>query len=305
MMAKATPERWSGPDYARLLRVPGPSDHKGTRGRVLIVGGAPGLSGAVCLAALAALRSGAGYVTVAVPAPSLTVVETKLTCPVKTSLSADDSGALEPRAVDEVLQAAAHADAVVLGPGLGRSVATVAAARELIALIDLPLVIDADALYALGGDLAVVHARVAATILTPHAGEAARLLGTTREAIDADREAAVRALAVGSATALLKGPGTLICSGGRTVRNPNGGPELATLGTGDVLAGIIGSLLAQGMPALDAAALGAYLHGAAGEAAAARLTSVCCTAEDVVAYLPEAVRPLLEGEAHSLWRDVR
>lgn len=299
-MATATPETWSGPEYARLLRVPGPCDHKGMRGRVLIVGGAPGLSGAVCLAALAALRSGAGYVTVAVPAPSLTVVEVKLTCPVKIALSADASGALEPRAVDEVLQAASRADAVVLGPGLGRCASTLEAARELIALVDLPLVIDADALYALGGDLGIVHARVAPTVLTPHAGEAARLLGTTRDAIDADRGSAARSLAVGSATALLKGPGTLVCSSGRIVRNPNGGPELATLGTGDVLAGIIGCLLAQGIPALQAAALGAYLHGAAGEAAAARLTRVCCTAEDVVAYLPEAVRPLLEDEAHSL-----
>lgn len=304
-MVGGAPERWSGSEYARLLRVPGRSDHKGTRGRVLVVGGAPGMSGAVCLAAMAALRSGAGYVTVAVPAPSMTVVETKLTAPVKMGLSADASGSLTECAADEILRAAEHADAVILGPGLGRSASTIRVVRELVALLELPLLIDADALFGLGDDLGTVEGRTAPTVLTPHAGEAARLLGVTREEIEADREGAVRTLAVGSATALLKGHGTLICSGGRTVLNPTGGPELATLGTGDVLAGIIGSLLAQGTAPLQAAALGAYLHGAAGEAAAQRLTSVCCTAEDVVAYLPEACRPLIEGGDHSLWRDVR
>lgn len=293
------PERWTTAEYARLLRAPAPSDHKGTRGRVLVIGGAPGLTGALCLAAMGALRCGAGYVTVAVPFPSMTIVETKLTAPVKLGLSADGSGSLDPCAVDEVLQAAARADAVVLGPGLGRSYPTACAVRELVALLDVPLVLDADALFALGSDLSLVHARVAPTVLTPHSGEAARLLGMTREEVDADREAAARALAVGTSTALLKGPGTLISSGGRTVVNPTGGPELATLGTGDVLAGMIGSVLAQGTPPMEAAALAAYLHGAAGEAAASSLTAVCCTAEDVVAYLPEACRPLIEGGVHS------
>ena len=305
IMVVEGPENWTDPEYARLLRVPGLSDHKGTRGRVLVVGGAPGLTGAVCLAASAALRSGAGYVTVAVPEPSMPVIEVKLTAPIKMRLSADGSGSLAESAVDEILQASTHVDAVVIGPGLGRSASCMRVVRQLVSRLDVALVIDADALFALGHDLRIVEDRCAPTVLTPHAGEAARLLGTTREAIEADRGAAVRSLAVGSATALLKGPGTLVSAGGRTVRNPNGGPELATLGTGDVLAGIIGTLLAQGTASFEAAALGAYLHGAAGEAAAARLTSVCCTAEDVVAYLPEAVRPLIEGGAHSLWRDVR
>lgn len=298
------PESWSEEEYARLLRVPEPLDHKGTRGRVLVVGGAPGLTGAVCLAAMAALRSGAGYVTVAVPAPSMAIVETKLTAPVKMRLSSDESGSLRQDAVDEVLHAATHADAVVLGPGIGRSDATVRVVRELIALIGLPLLIDADALYALGDDLELVRERTAATVVTPHSGEAARLLGVSREDIESDREGAVRLLAAGSATALLKGHGTLIRSGGRTVLNPRGGPELATLGTGDVLAGIVGALLAQGADPLEAAALGAFMHGTAGAAAAARLTSVCCTAEDVVAYLPEACRSLIEGGPNRLRRDV-
>jgi hydroxyethylthiazole kinase-like uncharacterized protein yjeF len=293
----AQQESWSAFDYARLVRAPRTDDHKGTRGRVLIVGGAPGLTGAVCLAADAALRAGAGYVTVAVPAPSLPIVEVKLTAPVKIALPTDSTGSLLPAAATAVLDAARSADAVVLGPGLGRSDATVAFVRELVARVPLPLVLDADALHAIGTDLALVAARTAPTVLTPHAGEAARLLALTRDRVDADRLAAATALAVGGATVVLKGPGTLIAGGGRLLTNPSGGPELATLGTGDVLAGIIGALLAQQTPAFAAAALGAYLHGRAGEAAAEDVTRVCCTAEDVVAYLPEAFRPLLADGA--------
>jgi hydroxyethylthiazole kinase-like uncharacterized protein yjeF len=290
-------ESWDMSDYARLVRRPQPGDHKGTRGRVLVVGGAPGLTGAVCLAADAALRAGAGYVRVAVPAPSMPVVEVKLTVPVKVSLPAEADGTLSSEAADAVLEMALLADAVVLGPGLGRSAATASVVRDLVARLVLPLLLDADALHALGSDLSLVAARTAPTVLTPHAGEAARLLAVTRAEADADREGTARALAVGVATVLLKGPGTLIAGRGRLVANPSGGPELATLGTGDVLSGVVGTLLAQGMPALEAAALGAYLHGLAGEAAADDLTPVCCTAEDVVAYLPEAFRPLLAGGA--------
>ena len=121
MKMGAERESWQASDYARLVRRPQSSDHKGTRGRVLVVGGAPGLTGAVCLAADAALRAGAGYVTVAVPGPSLPVVEVKLTVPVKVALPAGADGALGPEAADAILQAARAADAVVLGPGLGRS----------------------------------------------------------------------------------------------------------------------------------------------------------------------------------------
>jgi hydroxyethylthiazole kinase-like uncharacterized protein yjeF len=184
----------------------------------------------------------------------------------------------------------------VLGPGLGRSPATLAVVVELIETLAVPLVIDGDALYALAREdegLALLARRPAATVLTPHAGEAGRLLDLDASAIDADRIRAVRGLADSGAVALLKGPASLVAAGDRIVVNRSGGPGLATLGTGDVLAGVVGALLAHGLDPLDAAVLGAYLHGAAGDAAAAALTTVCCTAEDVVAYLPEAVRPLL------------
>lgn len=289
-------ETWDLADYAASLPVPQWDDRKGTRGRLLIVGGAPGLTGAVCLAANAALRAGAGYVSVAVPAPTSMIVETKLTSPVKLALPADAAGALLPAAVEAVIEAASRADAVVLGPGLGRADSTREAVRELISRLEVPLLIDADALFAIGDDLEPVASRIMPTVLTPHSAEAAKLLATTPEAVDADRCGAVRRLSAGSATAVLKGPATLIAEGDRIVVNPTGGPGLATLGTGDVLSGVIGALLARGMRALDAAALGAYLHGMSGDMASDALTAVCCTAEDVVAYLPQAIRPLLRAE---------
>jgi NAD(P)H-hydrate epimerase len=290
------PESWDAADYLAVLPRPRWDDRKGTRGRVLIVGGTPGLTGAVCLAAAGALRSGAGHVAVAVPEPSGAVVESKLTSPVKLRLSATKDGALTPDAVEEVLEAATRADVVVLGPGLGRADSTCEAVRALIARLDCPMLVDADALYALGDDLSSIAARVAPTILTPHSAEAARLLGCTPELVDADRITAARSLAAGGATAVLKGPATLIAEAGRIVVNPTGGPGLATLGTGDVLSGVIGAMLARGMLAIDAAALGVYLHGAAGDAASRDLSAVCCTAEDVVAYLSGSVVTLLASD---------
>ena len=286
-------EAWEDEEYADLLPPLAVTASKRTRGRVLVVGGATGLTGAACLAATAALRSGAGYVTVAVPAPSLPVVEMKLTAPVKRALPADASGALTTPAIEAVLSACEAADSVVLGPGLGRAGATSAAIRQLVRRIPCPLVIDADALFALGHDLEPLAGRTAPTVLTPHSGEAALLLDLEPDVADADRPAAVLALARAGVVAVLKGPATLIAGDGRLVVNTNGGPGLATLGTGDVLAGIIGTFLAQGVAPLDAAALGVHVHGAAGDAASAELTPVCCTSEDVVAYLPEAFGALL------------
>jgi NAD(P)H-hydrate epimerase len=300
------PEIWDAFDYLACLPRSHWDDRKGTRGSVLIVGGTTGLTGAVCLAAGGALRSGAGYVAVAVPQTSLAVVETKLTAPVKLGLSSTKDGALLPAAIEEILDAATRADAVVLGPGLGRAESTREVVRSLVARLDAPLLIDADALYALEEDLSLVAARVAPTILTPHSAEAARLLGTTPEEVDSDRIAAARQLAVGGATAVLKGPATLIHEGGRLVVNTTGGPGLATLGTGDVLSGIVGAWLARGLLPLDAAAVGTYLHGAAGDCAARDLTTTCCTAEDVVTYLSEAVRTLTAADnAPTLRKDQR
>jgi NAD(P)H-hydrate epimerase len=287
-------EVWDAGDYARLLPLPRWNDTKRTRGRVLVVGGARGMTGAVSLAASGALRAGAGYVTVAVPAPSMPVVEAKLTAPVKLALPAEDDGTLSDDAAAAILGAAAHADAVVLGPGLGRQPSSIDAARAAIATIGAPLVVDADGLFALGSDLDHLAGRTAFTVITPHEGEAARLLGRDAGDVAADRMSAARALQMGETVVVLKGPSTLVAGPGRIAVNRSGGPGLASLGTGDVLSGVIGALLAAGLEPFDAACLGTYLHGAAGDLAARDLTPLSMTAEDVVAYLPRAVRHLLE-----------
>jgi hydroxyethylthiazole kinase-like uncharacterized protein yjeF len=286
-------EIWEWPDLSFLMPVPLAEDDKHSRGRVLVVGGSSGLTGAAILAARGALRAGAGYVTVAAPEPSMPALECALTVPVKVALPTAADGGLGPEAAEIVLALAARADAVVLGPGIGRSPSTAATVRSLLERLAVPVVLDADALWALGSDTALVRSRRAATVLTPHAGEAARLLDITRDGVLADRPAAARMLASGGCIAVLKGARTLVSDGERVVVTMTGGPGLATLGTGDVLAGMTGTLMAQGLDALDAAALAAHLHGAAGDAASDVLTPVCCTAEDVLTYLPEAVRTLL------------
>jgi NAD(P)H-hydrate epimerase len=286
-------EVWDWSDLSLLLPLPSPTDHKYDRGRVIVVGGAPGLTGAAVLATEGALRMGAGHVTVAVPAPSLQVVECAVIAPVKAALPVDPDGGLGADALARLLELSASADAVVLGPGLGRAGSTRATVREFLRSSTVPVVLDADGLYAIGADLQDLRKRGAPVVLTPHAGEASRLLGISAEAVVADRPAAARAIAGGSLTCVLKGARTLVSDGERVVVTMTGGPALATLGTGDILAGIVGALLAQGLDPLAAGARGAHLHGAAGDAAALRLTPVCCTAPDVLTYLPEAVRTLL------------
>ncbi len=285
-------EVWQWEEYSGLMPRPVSSDHKGSRGRLLVAGGSEGLLGAVVLACSAALRAGAGYVTAAVPAPYVSALEGALTCAVKVATPWEDGG---PGAgwAEAISEAAARADAVVLGNGAGRDPRTAEAVRGLVSGIRVPLVLDADGLHALGDDLGPLRERTEPCVITPHAAEAARLLGCDTAEVLGDRVEAARRLSGGPVTCLLKGPRSLIAGEGRTVVNMTGGPGLATAGTGDVLAGIVGTLLAQGLSALDAAVLGTYLHGMAGDAAADALTPVCCTASDVITYLPNAVRALI------------
>jgi hydroxyethylthiazole kinase-like uncharacterized protein yjeF len=286
-------EIWEWSDLALLLPLPSPTDHKYERGRVVVVGGSLGMTGAAVLAAEGALRMGAGHVTLAVPAPSLGVAECAILAPVKVPLPVDPDGGLGAPALTRLLELSASADAVVLGPGLGRVGSTPDTVRAFLRDSKAPVVLDADGLHAIGNDLEFLHGRGASTVLTPHAGEAARLLGISAQAVEADRPAAARLLAGGRVTCVLKGARTLVSDGERVVVTMSGGPALATLGTGDILAGMTGTLLAQGLDPVEAGALAAHLHGAAGDAAALRVTSVCCTAPDVLTYLPEAVRDLL------------
>jgi NAD(P)H-hydrate epimerase len=233
---------------------------KYSAGSVLVVGGSRGLTGAAMLTALAAFRADAGYVTVAAPESSLPVLETRLLEAVKRPLPEDSSGRLLPRSADAILDAAAKADAVAIGPGLGRSDGTVALVRILLEQLDVPVVLDADALWNLEP-----FSRRASTVLTPHAGELSRLLGIDADTLNAHRLDAVRRAAsrFGSVV-LLKGSDTLVARPrGGVVVSLYGEPALAAAGTGDVLTGVVAAFLAKGLEPQAAAGLAATAHGVA------------------------------------------
>ena len=251
-------------DVAAWLPPRPPESHKWSVGAVYVVGGSQGMTGAVMLAAGAALRAGAGMVVAGLPGDAAIrasggEVITRL-------LPATSSGALEEDAAKEILDGLDRFRALVVGPGLGRSAATVAAVRRLVGEAPVPLVLDADGLNALDGDVDLLAARPAATIVTPHAGEYARLAG---EPVGEDRVAAARRLAErAGAVVLLKGSRTVVADpNGRAAVNGTGGPWLATAGTGDVLSGIVGALAAMGLPTFRAATAGAWLHGRAADVA--------------------------------------
>jgi ADP-dependent NAD(P)H-hydrate dehydratase / NAD(P)H-hydrate epimerase len=235
---------------------------KYSAGSVLVVGGSRGLTGAPMLAALAAFRADAGYVAVAAPESTLPVLETALLEVVKRPLPEDSSGRLLPRSSDAILEAAEKADAVAIGPGLGRSDGTVELVRILLEQLELPVVLDADALWQLEP-----FARAAPTVLTPHSGELARLIGLGSRDVDAHRlDAARRTASRYGAIVLLKGAGTIVASPREGVLVAGyGTPALATAGTGDVLTGIVAAFLAKGMDARLAAGAAAVAHGVAAE----------------------------------------
>ena len=260
---------------ALLDRIPrrGASDSKFSAGSLLVVGGAPGTTSAAVLAATAALRADAGYVTLAVPAAALPVAETLALEPVKRGF--------DWASAPEALQAdVARSSAIALGPGLGRSDEARALVRALLERADLPAVVDADALFG----LARVD-RSAPTVLTPHAGELARLLGVEPAWVSAHRlEAAAEAAERFAAVVLLKGPDTIVCAPeGRVIVCDTGPPSLATAGTGDVLTGVVGAFLAKGVDVVDAAAAAAIAHGLAAQSLPHQAGLI---ASDVAAALP-------------------
>jgi NAD(P)H-hydrate epimerase len=288
------PEVWERGDVARLIPVPATDAHKNSRGKLLIIGGSRRFPGAAVLAARGAMRAGAGYITLAVPEPIVSVVQAHLQATPVVGLPAESDGGFSARAVFEALDLADGFDAVVLGPGLTMADDAARFACEAYASIREPLVVDADALNALAELEGSAHRRGAPTVLTPHPGELARLLRTSVGDVQSDRVSSSAKLAGPDRVVVLKGAGTVVSGSGRQAVVTSGTPALATAGTGDVLAGLVGALLAQGLQPFDAAVVGAHLHGAAGELAAADLTPVCVNAEDLPDYLPGAVASVLE-----------
>lgn len=282
-----TPAAWlAGAGAAAAIPAKGAAADKYRSGAVLVVGGATGLTGAPALAARATLRAGAGLTVAAVPAAVQPAVAAQL-LEVMCAPLPDEGGHLTAAATAEVAAQSRRVDALAIGPGLGRAEATTPVVLTVLKRILLPAVVDADGLWHLGDEPERIAGRPAPTVLTPHAGEAARLLGVSREDVEARRLDAARTLARRSgAVVVLKGPGTISAApDGTTIVNDTGSATLATAGSGDVLTGIVAAALAKGMPPLAAAAASVALHGLAGDLAGHGDGTV---ASDVIAALPAA-----------------
>jgi hydroxyethylthiazole kinase-like uncharacterized protein yjeF len=285
-------------DLAELLPARDPESHKGDYGHALLLAGSPGKAGAAILAARAAVRSGAGLVTAAVPEPILQTVDLGSIESMTLPLPAGASGQITEAGADMVLKAAEGKAVLALGPGLGAEPATAAAIRRIVLDAPLPLVVDADGINAFAGRAGDLAGRRSETVLTPHPGELGRLLGISTAEVQADRVAAARrAAGETGAIVVLKGNLTLVASGRAVFVNPTGNPGMATGGSGDVLTGMIAGLLAQGLDALDATLLAVYLHGLAGDLAAAALGEVSLAAGDLLGALPEAFQELAGEES--------
>ena len=279
------------PSVLELLPRRGPQSTKFSSGQVAIAGGSRGLTGAVRMASLAAIRAGAGYATVAVPADLEMVFE--LAQPEVMSVGCPGGdGCLIPASKKAVLRTFERAAAGVVGPGLGRNPGSFELAREAVAKIEAPLVLDADGLNAFAGRLGELRAREAPTILTPHAGELGRLLERDSAEVDAHRLACVREAAeVAGAIVVLKGDDTIVSDGSRTAVNAISAPALATAGSGDVLSGMTAALLARGMEPFAAACAAVVAHARAGRLAADRVgVAESVIAGDVIDSVPLGLR---------------
>ncbi len=267
-----------------------PAGHKGTFGRVAVIGGSVGYTGAAALSSSAALRSGAGLVTLGVPASLNDVLEAKVTEVITRPLPETEERSLARAALEGARAIIDGADAVAIGPGLSTAEDTVAFVRELVSSLETPAVIDADGLNALTPDIVGSRSGEAAVVLTPHPGEMARLIGCATADVLADREQLACTVAEQArATVVLKGAATVIATiAGDVMINPTGNDGMATAGSGDVLTGIIAALLARGMSGPDAAALGAYVHGLAGDLAAEAVGRTGVVAGDILKFVPLA-----------------
>lgn len=269
-----------------LLPDRNPWGHKGNFGKLLLLCGSRGYTGAAFFAAMGALRSGAGLVFLGVPESIYGIEAVKLNEPVIFPLP-DAGGRLSADAVPEILTRLPQMDAVLVGPGLGQSEGTLAVVRAVLEKAECPVVVDADGINVLSAHRDLLRGRKSPTILTPHDGEFARLGGVIGE----DRMAAAAALAEElGCVVLLKGHETCITDGTDGYINPTGNPGMAVGGSGDVLAGVITALLGAGLPPLEAAACGAWLHGAAGDRCAAELGQYGMLPTDMLSALPRLVK---------------
>lgn len=281
------------PEYHRPQLPVRPADgHKGTFGRVALIGGSPGMSGAVALSSVAALRSGSGLVTAVVPASIQGIVASYEPSVMTLGLSCDHEGQLSSTFETQLTSYLSVWDTIGIGPGLGRSQSAAELVRWLLESFRGQVVLDADALFHYSlMDQTSPRCAAHSVVMTPHPGEFARLVGQSTAVIEADRvKWAAGYASRHQAVIVLKGHRTVVTDGLSVYLNTTGNSGMATGGSGDVLTGIITSLLGQGMSAMDAAVLGVFVHGMAGDIAARELTERGMIASDLLKSLPAAWR---------------
>lgn len=277
-----------------------PSAHKGNFGHLAVVAGSVGMTGAATLSAEAALRAGAGLVTVAVPESLNDIMEVKITEAMTIPVPEGNSRAFGMASLDGVMKIINKCDGLVIGPGFGRDPDTIEFTLELLSRLEKPAVVDADALYAISKDLSVLKRCKAPLVLTPHPGEMATLLGITNDEVQSNRLDIARKFAVEhEVTLVLKGARTIIAEPtGSAFVNTTGTPGMASGGVGDVLTGLIGGLMVQepGLEQWICVTTAVYSHGKAGELAAEELGMSAMLASDVICHIPEVLKELECGD---------
>ena len=274
---------------SRLIPMRLSSANKGSCGRVSIIAGSKGMTGAAALSALGALRSGAGLVTALTPSSEQPILAVKLTEAMTVPLP-HENGVISAAAADTVLESIQNADAVVFGPGLGKGRGILPLLERIVTEFTKTLIIDADGINALSANIDILNRKKCSVILTPHPGEMSRLSGLSISEIQSARIKTAEDFADRfDVTVALKGEGTVVAArGGKTAVNPSGNCGMATGGTGDVLSGVVAALAAQGCTPYDSAVLGVYLHGLAGDIAAAEKGVHGLIASDLCGALPAA-----------------
>jgi len=269
-----------------------PSSHKGSFGHLLVIAGSPGMTGAASLTALSALRVGTGLVTLGIPEDLNPILETKLTEVMTLPLPQSKDKTLCKEGFEKIKDFSQKCKAMAIGPGISSTKQTKELISTIIDQLDVPLVIDADGINVLAGELSLLRKYKASLIITPHPGEMSRLVGASVEEIQKDRIGSTIALARSiGAIVVLKGARTVIASKeGNSWVNLTGNPGMATGGSGDILTGIIGGLLTQKLSCLEAAKTGVYLHGYAADLAAQKKGEISLIASDTLETIPEAIR---------------
>lgn len=278
-----------------LLRKREPDTHKNNYGHVLVIGGSPGLTGAVCLCAQAALRIGAGLVTAGVPGSLNNIIEIKLTEVMSIPLP-EESGYLALKSFKSIQNILEKINVIALGCGATTIVSCREFVFKILSEVDKPIVLDADGINAVASDGEVLNRRrTKRLVLTPHQGEFSRLIKRDVSYIKENRKELAKDFALRyNLTLVLKGHRTLVTDGKEFFENETGNPGMATAGSGDVLTGIIAGLAAQGLDLWNAAKTGVYLSGLAGDLAVEEMTQSCLIASDIIDYLPDAVKRSLK-----------